>query len=134
MDLVIDANILFAALIKEGTTIELIFNENIHLFAPEFLLKEFAKYKEEILRKTKRTEEQLNEILEILNIIITIIPKEEFKEFFKEAEQICPDPKDIDYFALALKLRSAIWSNDKDIRDQSRIKIYSTKELIEFYG
>ena len=62
MDLVIDANILFAALIKEGVSIELIFNENFHLFAPEFLLEEFTKYKNEILKKTKRTDEEFNEI------------------------------------------------------------------------
>jgi len=32
MDLVIDANILFSVLIKEGVNGDLIFNEDIHLF------------------------------------------------------------------------------------------------------
>ncbi len=131
MDLVIDANILFAALIKEGATIELIFNENIHLFAPEFLLEEFAKYKDEILRKTKRTEEKFNEILEILKNIITIIPKEEFNEFLKDAEIISPDKKDIQYLALALKLNCAIWTNDKGLKKQDKIKVYHTHDLVK---
>ncbi len=131
MDLVIDANILFAALIKEGVSIELIFNENFHLFAPEFLLEEFAKYKSEILKKTKRTEEEFNEILDILKNIITLIPKEEFSEFLAEAENISPDKKDIQYFALALKLKCSIWSNDKDLKQQDKIKIYPTHDLVK---
>ena len=48
MDLVIDANILFAALIKESVTSELIFKNTLHLYAPEFLFSEFEKYKEVI--------------------------------------------------------------------------------------
>ena len=45
MDLVIDANILFSILIKSGKTEELLFKEDIHLFAPEFIFEEFEKYK-----------------------------------------------------------------------------------------
>jgi predicted nucleic acid-binding protein len=39
MDLVVDANILFAALIKDSITSELMLHEDMHLYAPEFLLK-----------------------------------------------------------------------------------------------
>jgi hypothetical protein len=35
MDLVLDANIFIAALIKDGITSSLIVDENLHLFAPE---------------------------------------------------------------------------------------------------
>ena len=54
MNLVIDANILFASLIKEGKTIELLLNPFFNLYAPEFLFEEFVKYKKEILLKTHR--------------------------------------------------------------------------------
>ncbi len=134
MDLIIDANILFAALIKEGKTIELLFNEDTHLFAPEFLLVEFTNHKEEILKKTKRTEEEFNDILEILKNIIAIIPKEEFEEFLKEAETISQDKNDVQYIALALKLRLPIWSNDKDLKQQNKIIIYHTHDLIKIFN
>ena len=52
MDLVIDANVLFAVLIKSGKTEDLVFSEYIHLFAPEFLFEEFEKYQKYILGKT----------------------------------------------------------------------------------
>ena len=48
-----------------------------------------------------------------LNEIITIIPLEEFSRYLDEAEKISPDPDDIIYFALALKLKCGLWSNDK---------------------
>ena len=131
MNLVVDANILFAALIKESQTIELMFNENINLFAPEFLFEEFAKYKEEIIKKTKRTETELKEVLDMLKSIITFIPKEEFEEFLREAIRISPDKNDIQYIALALKLKLPIWSNDKELKNkQNKIKVYHTKELM----
>ena len=66
MDLVIDANILFAVCIAEGKTEELLFSEDLHLFAPEFLFEEFEKYRELILQKTKRPKKEFDKFLEIL--------------------------------------------------------------------
>ena len=37
MDLVVDANIFFSALIRQGKTEELMFEPSLHLFAPEFI-------------------------------------------------------------------------------------------------
>ena len=55
MNLVIDANILFSALIKAGKTIEILLNPGFNFYAPEFLLEEFQKYRDEILIKTHRS-------------------------------------------------------------------------------
>jgi len=133
MDLVIDANILFAALIKESVTKELILSNGINLFAPEFLFEEFYKYKEEILKKTNRSLEEFDEIFMILTNIITLIPEEEFGLFLEKAKSISPDENDSVYFALALKLNCAIWSNDKKLKNQDRIRVYSTQDLIEIF-
>ena len=48
-----------------------------------------------------------------------------------EAKEISPHLKDVEYFALALKLGCGIWSREKAFRDQSRVKVYSTGELLE---
>lgn len=60
-----------------------------------------------------------------------LIPKEEIEPFIEEAEKISPDERDVLYFALALKLKCGIWSNDKKLKKQSKIKIYSTEELLK---
>jgi predicted nucleic acid-binding protein len=44
MDLIVDANILIAALIKQSTTAELMLEDSIHLYAPEFLLDKVKFY------------------------------------------------------------------------------------------
>lgn len=131
MNLIIDANILFAALIKEGKTIEILLNPFFNIYAPEFLFEEFGRYKDELLKKTHRTEENFSEILEDLKEIINIIPKEDYNNKIKLGKEISPDENDFYYFALALKLSCAIWSNDKKLRKQNNVKIYSTEELVQ---
>ena len=129
MDIVVDANVLFASIIKHGPNARLMLDERLHMFAPEFLVEEFSKHESIILSKTKRSKEQFDEILSILEQIITFVPKEEFKEDLKFAKEISPDPDDATYLALALKLHCPIWSNDKQLKNQQIIKVYTTEEL-----
>lgn len=133
MDLVIDANILFSVLIKEGKNEDLIFNNDIHLFAPEFIFEEFNKYETLLLDKTQRTEEEFSHLLDILKKKIQTIANEETAKYFQKALEISPDKKDADYFALAMKLNCPIWSNDKDLKNQDRIEIYSTEDLLKMF-
>ena len=131
MELVIDANILFSALIKDGVTVEILFNENLKLFAPEFLFKEFKKYEKVITEKTSRTQKELDKILMITKELIVIQSKEEYQHLLKKAKNISPDHKDAPYFALALKLNCPIWSNDKKLKEQNKVKVHSTHELLK---
>ncbi|MFH1053902.1 MAG: PIN domain-containing protein [Candidatus Woesearchaeota archaeon] len=133
MDLIVDANILFSALIKSGKTEELFFKDDLHLFAPEFIFDEFNKYKGTILLKTERTEQEFDKLLNILSKRIKTIPNEETEKLLGEAYKICPDKNDADYFALALKIKCPIWSNDKILKTQNKIDIYSTTELLNMF-
>jgi len=129
MDLVIDANVIFAVLIKSSFSSDMLFKEEFHLFTPEYILIEFEKYKEDILKKTERTTVEFFRLVEILKRRITFIPLEELIDYVEEADKLTPDPKDMAYFALALKLNCAIWSNDKKLKEQDKIKVYHTHEL-----
>ncbi|MEF8880040.1 MAG: PIN domain-containing protein [Candidatus Thermoplasmatota archaeon] len=90
MDLVIDANILFSLLIKKGKTEELLFKDTIHLFAPEFLLDEFGKYRRYIKNKTKRTDQDFDRLMRILSERINFIPNEETKDLISKAKKSLP--------------------------------------------
>jgi len=129
MDLVVDANVLFSALIKDSFSYALLFNEKFHLFMPEYIFIELEKHKEEIMEKTERTAEELFRLVETLKRRIVIVPLEELVHHVEEAERLTPDPDDMAYFALALKLNCAIWSNDKQLKEQNSIKIFNTHEL-----
>lgn len=131
MNLVADANIIFSVLIVKGKTDDVFFSENLNLFVPEFLFQELEKYKDIILEKTYRNINDYYKALDIIKNKVTIIPNEEIEKYMLEAEKICPDKKDVNYFALALKLKCPLWSNDKLLKEQSEIKIYSTEDLIE---
>jgi len=130
MDLVVDANILFSVLIKSGKTEEIIFEEEWRFFAPEFIFEEFEKYKNLLLEKTERSYDEFDKLLNILKKRINTIPNEETERFISKAEEISPDKKDADYFALALKLNCPIWSNDKELKEKQKIvTVYSTEDL-----
>ncbi len=134
MDLVIDANILFAAIIKKNITSELIFKEEFRLYAPDFIFTEFEKYKQVIKKKTERTDQEFDELLMIFQRRVELISYEEIQQFMKKAEEISPDIKDATYIALALKLHIPIWSNDKELKKkQKEIIVYSTSDIIDMY-
>ena len=130
MDLVIDANILFAALIKESVTSDILFRHR--LYAPEFIFEEFKEYKEELKQKTQRTDEDFSQLLDLFERKVILIPKEEIDPFIKRAEKISPDQKDVLYIALALRLHASLWSNDKKLKEkQNEITVYTTTDLFE---
>ena len=131
MILIIDANVLFSALIKNSLVAKLIFHEYILLSTPEFIITEFLKYEDLLLKKMHRTREEYVQIMHMLKDIITVVPMEEYSEFIEEAEKISPDPKDALYLALAMKLKCAVWSNDKKLKEQDKVKVYSTNEIME---
>ena len=132
MELVIDANRLFAALIKISVTSELIVDNSLTLYSVEFIFSEFKKYEDLIKEKTERTDDEFDRFMEIIEIRIKLVPYEEIEPFMEEAEKICPDPKDIQYFALALKLKCGLWSDDKKLKNQDKVKIYSTEDVLKF--
>ncbi|MFQ6136240.1 MAG: PIN domain-containing protein [Candidatus Hydrothermarchaeales archaeon] len=133
MELVIDANILFAALIKSGKTRELLLNDELAIYAPEFLIEEFMENLKELEDKVGVGRRELEEVVEelITNSNIKIIPKKEIEPYILKAKEISPDPKDFVYLALALRKRCGIWSNDKRLKVQGEVKVYSTKEILE---
>lgn len=63
-----------------------------------------------------------------------MIPREEIMPFIGEAKNISPDAKDAPYFALAMRLKCPIWSNDKDLKKQNSVEIYSTDDLVRMLG
>ena len=71
--------------------------------------------------------------MEDLRLFVGTVPDEEFKDFAGEAKQVLGEHvKDIPYFALALYLNCGIWSNEKRFKRQSRIKAFSTSDLVSF--
>lgn len=131
MKLIVDSNVLFTYFWEDSLIKKLLMKINLELFSPEFALEEINKYKEEIIRKTKISQEEFKRIRTDIAIAVEFIPIEEYKAYFNEALKISPDKNDADFFALALKFKIPIWSNDSLLKKQNKIKIFSTQDLLE---
>jgi predicted nucleic acid-binding protein len=129
MKVVIDTNEIFSFFNVHSKARELSLIPNLDLHSPSFSLKEIEKHKSKILKNFSLVESQYLLVLKLLKIVIKFVEESKYSEFLSEAEEISPDPNDVDFFALALKLNCPIWSGDKKLKGQSRVKILETKEL-----
>jgi len=135
MRLVSDTNIL-VSFFRPNPVNEIISNSkslNLQLFTPEYAIEELKNNESDILKYAGITSKEFKErLLKLLSFIITI-PSESFKEFESKAKQLIHD-KDVPIFALALKLKCSIWSNEPGFKEQSKIEIFSNKDMIELFG
>ena len=131
MRVVIDANIVLAALMKPSKTQELIYSKKLQLISPEFCLKEIRKYSGLIAEKSGKTIEQTELSIELIFSEIKLIPKQDYYMHKQTALKLIKDKKDWPFLALAIAENTPIWSNDKHFQDQQQVKTYTTKELIE---
>jgi predicted nucleic acid-binding protein len=132
MQLVLDANILFKALIGKGRVSRILFSDKVNLLAPEFLFEEFEKHKPEIAEKGRISLSELGEALSLIKEEIQIIPSEEISSSIKlKARTLSPHSKDEAYFAVALAFNIIIWSDELRFKKQLEVKVFNTSELIE---
>ena len=131
MLVVVDANELFSLLIKGSEDARgILLSDKLELIAPEFILLEFANNESEILSKTHENSEEFSQMLSIIGSRITLFPKQEFVRYIRESSELLPGhAKDAPYLALALKFNCPLWSEEKQLKQQSRVKVLTTKEL-----
>lgn len=133
MQLVIDANVVISMLIRPGKPLDMLLRSEIEVFTPSLLFEEIVRNMAEIGEKSDLSEDELNSLLHDLRTMISVVPEEDFLYQHEDARKICPDPKDIAYFALALHLRCSIWSNEKKLKEQKTVQIVSTHELMQLF-
>jgi len=132
LKIIVDANVLFAAIIKDSATSSLFLVDGLEFFAPDFLFVEFEKYEDIIIEITSRSKEKVQQYINFLKRTIITIPERNFKDLFKDFLPISPDPKDIPYLALAKRIKASIWSNDKKLKEkQDIIKVVTTADLVK---
>ncbi|MEA3330039.1 MAG: PIN domain-containing protein [Nanoarchaeota archaeon] len=131
MKLVIDTNILFSFFWKNSLTRELIINSSFELISPKLALKELNKYNQEIIKKTKINNKEFNNQLKKLKELVKFIDGKNYQIFIQEAQDFSPDKSDSEFFALCLKENTILWSNDSLLKNQNKIKVLSTQDLIE---
>jgi predicted nucleic acid-binding protein len=133
MKFVVDTNILFSYFKKDSFTKKLIQNPFSELISPSHALLELKKYSNLIMKKCNLSKNQFENNLKSLKKVIKFIPQKDYSKFLKEAEIISPDIKDKDFLVLCLKKEIILWSNDKLLKNQNKIKILTTEEIIDLF-
>lgn len=131
MKFVVDTNILYTFFWEYSLTHKVLLRQDLELFAPEFALEEINLHKQDILKKTKISKEKFKELKTDLAIAVIFLPIEKYNDQFNSAKKISPDPDDIDFFAIALKLELPIWSNDALLKKQNAVNVFSTLDLLK---
>jgi predicted nucleic acid-binding protein len=131
MDLVVDTNIIIAAILKRGATRNLIFSSFLNLHAPEHISYEIAKYHQELMEKAGMDSDSFDAALSVVLSQIDVISKSAFSSKLAEAAGICSQhPEDTPFVALSLHLRIPVWTHDKAFSRHKEIKTISTEELL----
>ncbi|MBU1252584.1 MAG: PIN domain-containing protein [Nanoarchaeota archaeon] len=130
--LIIDANILFSFFKKDSERrqiVEELLNHGIKLVSPYFILDELRAGRDKIVKFSKISIGEFELTIRLIEDEISLVPEDDFKEFFSKARELAPHEEDIPYFALALAFNSSLWSDEKAFRNQSEVKVLSTSKL-----
>ena len=133
MELVVDTNVLIAGFLRSAVTRELLLDERLALWAPEYLLTEA----EGVLltpRLRRRigplSPQDVRVLLTQLTTRIRILPTSAFHAKLSEAKVLVADPVDAPFIALALHLHLPLWSNDAPLRAQRVVHVYTTEDVL----
>ncbi len=130
---VVDANIVFSALVSKGKPFE-VFEANkifkvFEFVAPEFLFSEIDGRMGKLLRYTKLSKEEVSDVLSFIKREIEFVSFSEFSDKMPEAMKL--NFKDSPYLALALKIGCPILSGDKRLKEgQAKVKVLSPSEAL----
>jgi predicted nucleic acid-binding protein len=131
-NVVVDTNILFSALHSDSPSVRKILNnKSFNFFSPNFIFRELFKYKEKMLKNSKLSETEMEEVLGILLQKLNFINENHISlanwiEAYKLCHQI--DEKDTPFVALSLELDAELWTRDQELKNG-----LLTKGFIHFF-
>lgn len=128
-ELVVDTNVVIAAMLKPGISRKLLLKNNVKWYAPILLKIELTKYKEEIIDKSGLSLHDFLVLRDLLFSSINLVPLRFYNYWEMGAKEICPDIEDWPFFALAMSKNCGLWSYEKKLKDQSKVAVFNTVEI-----
>lgn len=135
MELVVDSNIVFSAMISDSATREILLDSDHKFYSPDFIKSEITKHQDLITKKSGLTDQEFEVLLNLILDEIKVQAIEDYEEAFEEGKEILGDQdmKDVPFISVAISKDCKIWSDDKDFQKQNKIEALSTEEIIEKY-
>jgi len=133
MRLVIDTNKLFT-FFWSGSLLYKLLRAGHLLYSPEFALEELKNNKFQICDKSGLLPSQFEEFFLKLKKVVSFISFEKYHQYIPMAYKLLLDNiKDIDFISLAMYLDAGIISDDKELKNQSKIKIFSKSDFSDLF-
>ena len=139
MKIIVDANIVFSAILNTNNRIAQILiyeNPKFQFYSCDYLQTEILKHREKLLKLTNLSAEELLELEKFITKNITFINEHLLPEKLIEETQILLqniDPFDVPFVALANHLDAKLWTGDKKLynplKEQNFKNLISTIEL-----
>ena len=135
MRILADTNRIIAALVKAGTTRNILFDENFEFVTPDYTITEIQQHEDELLKKTKLTKEEFEVLLALIFEHVTIIPLLEYEDFIDECKNDISDPDDIPHLAACLASNAyGIWAHDRHFLEQRKAKVLTNIDMLRLSG
>lgn len=128
MKFVVDANVLFSALIADSTTRELLIELDHQYLAPQFVHTEIRNHRSTIEDKSNVSSSTVDALLDALFDELVLINDSDLKPHMDTAYAAIGD--DVPYLAAALATNAAVWSDDSVFEKQSTVEAYTTERMV----
>ncbi|MAG20440.1 hypothetical protein CL618_03335 [archaeon] len=135
MNIVIDSNILFSALIKDSITRKIILISDSYFLFPLVIFEEMEKYKGDLFRKSGMDEKSFGELFNLILKKIVFVPDEVLYSYREDALKLVEkiDINDVAFVASVLAYpNSVLWSDDKKLKKLKNVEVLNTKDIIDF--
>lgn len=128
-----DANVLFSALLRDGTTRHLLVSSALNLHTPAAVWDEFDRNRAYLLKKSGATEAAFDLLVSLLRSKVRTIPDEVVASKIAEAlDRLHPKDKlDAPYLAAALAIGGVLWTHDKRVAKRAGVPLMTTAEMVQ---
>ncbi len=135
MRLVVDSNIVFAALLRDGVARALLIEPPFDLLSPEWMLVEIRKHREDIANRAGLMLEEIDALLTLVTERIKIVPRTDYDARLEEARRRIhqSDPGDVPFLALTLAREcDGIWTQNTRDYANGGVPIWTTANVVEW--
>ncbi len=129
---VVDASVLIAALMADGTARRVLVHAPCSFYVPPRILEETNKHLPKIAKRAGLPQQSIKAVIEDLFTRIEVVPPALIAPFLAEATKRTKKADalgDEHYVALALALDAPLWTYDDDFGRISGIRTISTTEV-----
>jgi predicted nucleic acid-binding protein len=116
MKIIVDTNILFSEMLSQSSHLrQTLNNQELEIFAPNYIFLELFKHKEKLLKLSKQSEAEIYLLERIKFISPDLISTQNYRLAYELCKEV--DEADTPFVALSLELNAALWSGDKRLKN-----------------